>query len=137
MAMINYKKMFDAIRGLNALAYEVWKYVVKCVSRDDECYCVKLNSEIVKDLFGEKQNTNASRAIKQLIDNELILPTRDYKDLYLINPNMYFRGDYTSFVIDYLSANCNNNFDKDEHKRVRRRRKQQQEEDNAENQQNA
>lgn len=105
MATINYKDYDDAIRSLRTPDYEVWKSIKKCVS--GEAITVKLNITIVKDLTGIKDDSNAFKVIKRLVASGLIIKAEGYKDLYGVNPNIYFKGDYNRFAIDYINKNYN------------------------------
>lgn len=105
IATINYKKYDAIIRGLTPNQFKVWEHIKRFIYKDS--ITVKLNNNIVKDITGLTDDSNASKIIKRLIDVGLIIKSNRYKDLYSANPNIYFRGNYTKFAIDYINSGLN------------------------------
>lgn len=105
MATINYKTYDDAVRSLKTPAYKIWQIIKKYIIKGN--ITVKLNITIVKDILNITDASNANKAIKNLITSGLIIKVKGYKDLYSINPNIYFRGDYNKVAIDYINNGYN------------------------------
>lgn len=109
MATIHCENYDDIIRNLKLPAYKLWQVVKKHIKEGNAT--VKLNITIAKIILNISDASNANKAIKNLVDSKLIIKAKGYKDLYSINPNLYFRGDYNKLAIDYINAGYNKNGD--------------------------
>ena len=105
IATMNYKTYDDAIRSLKAPDYEVWKIIKSYICNEN--ITVKINTSLIQQWTGIKDVSNANKVIKRLLASKLIIKADRYKDLYGINPNMYFRGNYNKVAIDYINAGYN------------------------------
>lgn len=105
MATTNYKTYDDAIRSLKTPDYEVWKIIKSYIHHEN--VTVKLNPSLIQQWTGIKDASNANKVIKRLLASKLIIKAERYKDLYGINPNLYFRGNYNKVAIDYINAGYN------------------------------
>lgn len=107
IATINYELYDDAIRSLQKSDYEVWKIIKDYICQNN--ITIKLNINIIKNWTNIKDDSNAHKVIKRLLKSGLIIKAKDYKDLYAVNPKIYFRGNYNKFAIDYINAGYNEN----------------------------
>lgn len=105
IATMNYKTYDDAIRSLKAPDYEVWKIIKSYICNEN--ITVKINTTLIQQWTGIKDVSNANKVIKRLLASKLIIKADGYKDLYGVNPNMYFRGNYNKVAINYLNAGYN------------------------------
>lgn len=105
IATMNYKTYDDAIRSLKASDYEVWKIIKSYICNEN--ITVKINTTLIQQWTGIKDVSNANKVIKRLLASKLIIKADGYKDLYGVNPNMYFRGNYNKVAIDYINAGYN------------------------------
>lgn len=107
IATINYELYDDAIRSLQKSDYEVWKIIKDYICQNN--ITIKLNISIIKNWTNIKDDSNAHKVIKRLLKSGLIIKAKDYKDLYAVNPKIYFRGNYNKLAIDYINAGYNEN----------------------------
>lgn len=105
IATMNYKTYDDAIRSLKASDYEVWKIIKSYICNEN--ITVKINTTLIQQWTGIKDVSNANKVIKRLLASKLIIKADGYKDLYGVNPNIYFRGNYNKVAIDYINAGYN------------------------------
>lgn len=107
IATINCNKYDDAIRSLSKQEFIIWENIKKRIEKDTITF--KLNAAIIKDITKIEDRSLASKIIKHLVASGLIIKSKRYKDLYCINPNIYFRGDYNKFAIEYINSGFNSN----------------------------
>lgn len=107
MGMFNWDKYDDALYSLTLPQYRLFQIIKKQIKANS--ITVKLNNSIVKKLLNIKADSNASVVLNGLVKSGLVLQLKGYKDLYCLNPNMCFRGDYNSFAIDYYNKDYNKN----------------------------
>lgn len=105
--------LFDVIKDLPRASYKIFKYIIDNI--DYNYNHIKLSTEDIKRIIGTKYQSAASKAIGDLIKSNIICkcPDKTEKDIYCINHNKYFKGNFTNFIIKYnkiygvVNGECN------------------------------
>ena len=99
-------EFFDIIGDLSPKAFKLLNYIIKNIKLNYNY--IDLATDNIKLAINDKYDSNCSKAIKELIDNNIIDRDKQFKYRYVINQNMFFKGNYNKLIYNY-NKHCKTN----------------------------
>lgn len=93
--------LFDTVRKLPNQAYILFRYIIDNIDYDNN-YII-LSTQDIKNILNTKYQSVASKAINDLIYEDIIRKCKDTneKNCYVINHQNFFKGNFTNFIISH------------------------------------
>lgn len=93
--------LFDIIRRLSKKAYILFKYIIDEVTPNSNK--IKISTKDIAQIINSNDQPVISKTLNELIKAGLIHKAidGDYKDVYIINHNEFYKGSYNNFIYKY------------------------------------